>query len=90
MEEKIFVIRTSTDEYGNKPIDVETEAFKCPVCGKEIAWEFDEWIELEDGMFMCESCWQGLDTLCAICENEFWNEDIEVKICDKCAKELAK
>lgn len=89
MEEKIYVIRTMTDEDGNRPIDVNAEAFICPVCYKEIAWDYDNWVELDDGTYVCEDCWQELDT-CAICDEEYFDDDEDVKICSKCAKELAK
>jgi len=88
--EKIRVMREITDENGDRPTNIMTDGFICPICGKEISFDCDNYIELHDGMFICELCWQKFDetNICAICDNEFYNEDIDVKVCAKCNDEL--
>jgi hypothetical protein len=89
--EKCRVVREITDENGDRPTNIMTDGFICPICSKEISFDCDNYIELHDGMFICELCWQDIaknNDGCAICGEVYYNDDIDVKVCAKCNDEL--
>lgn len=87
---KLFKEVEITDNEGNRPVKVMSEAFECPSCNELISYEEDNWIELDDGHEVCESCWRNELPECGICGETFLPEDEYTLICDKCKKEIVE
>lgn len=76
-------IVTITDDDGNRPVQIEVDSFECPVCNGQFSHEHDDVVELDDGQFVCESCWRGLGE-CGECGEEFVPQDEYTLVCSKC------
>lgn len=67
--------------------DCYNDYIKCEHCGNEVHVDDSQNVDKKD---YCEDCYSEYVKVCAICNQEYFNEDEDVKICSKCESELVK
>lgn len=65
--------------------DCFSEYHECDCC--KTLYHTDDMNEVQ-GKEYCEDCYHEYVRVCGLCNEEYFNEDEDIHICDKCAKEI--